>query len=113
MDRFDVLRDLVAFSKPLDVLSNTLSKFDWDYGGSPLVVTASDMKAVLNLFLVGERTAEELESWGNLIECREDLYFEEKRYKEIENVIYFLANPVLQGRITPDSCKELLATLDR
>lgn len=112
MDRFDVLRNLVAFSKPVDVLSSNLSKCDWDYEGDPLVVAASDMKAVLNRFLVGERTAEELESWANLIECREDLEFEEQQHEAIENVIYCLANPALQGEITPDSCRELLATLD-
>lgn len=112
MDRFEVLRNLVAFSKPVNVLSSDLSNFDWDFDGDPLIVTASDMKLVLNRFLAGERTAEELEAWANLIEGREDLEFEDQQNEAIENVVYCLANPVLQGAITPESCKELLATLD-
>lgn len=112
MNRFDVLRELLAFSKPVAVLSNSLAKFDWDYEGEPRVVIASQIQVVLKRFLAGEYSAEELENWANLIECREDLEFEEVKHGAIENVIYCLANPALQGEITPESCKELLATLD-
>lgn len=111
MERFDILKKLIIFSEPLDRLSKSLSMLDWDYEGEPLIVTASDIKKVLNLFLAGERTAVELEGWANLIECREDLEFEEQLHEEIDNVIYCLANPALQGSITSDFCKELLATM--
>lgn len=112
MNRIDVLRDLISFSKPVNVLSTALSRFDWDYEGQPLVVTASEIKAVLKRFLAGEFTADELEIWANLIEGREDLEFEEQKHKLIEHVIYCLANPILQGEITFGSCRNLLSTLD-
>lgn len=111
MSRFDVLRDLIAFSKPVDILSSNLSKFDWDYAGQPLIVAASQVRNVLERFLSGEYTAQELEGWANLIECREDLEFEEQKHDEIENVIYCLANPALQGEVTLDFYRELLSTL--
>ena len=112
MDRFDALRDLVAFNKPVVVLADSLSKFDWDYEGQPLTVMALQIQEVLKRFLAGEYSAQELEDWANLIECREDLEFEEKKRDEIAYVIYRLANPVLEGEITPDSCEALVATLD-
>lgn len=112
MNRFDVLGDLVAFSKPVSVLADSLSKFDWDYEGQPLIVMASQIREVLKCFLAGECSAQELEGWANLIECREDLEFEERKHEEISNVIYCLANPILEGEITVDSCKALLASLD-
>lgn len=112
MNRFDVLRDLVTFNKPASVLSDSLSKFDWDYEGTPLIVMASQIREVLKRFLAGEYSAKELEGWANLIECREDLEFEEKKNGEIANVIYCLANPVLEGEITADSCKAHIASLD-
>lgn len=96
MNRFDVLRDLVTFSQPVNVLSNSLSNFYWDYEGQPLIVTSSEIQSVLKRFLAGEYTAEELETWANLIEGREDLEFEEQKHKLIEHVIYCLANPALQ-----------------
>ncbi|MDZ7644944.1 MAG: hypothetical protein U5K76_12455 [Woeseiaceae bacterium] len=112
MNRFDVLRDLVAFNKPASVLAESLSKLDWDYEGQPLIVMATQVQEVLKRFLADECSAQELEDWANLVECREDLEFEEKKQDQIANVIYCLANPVLEGEITADSCKALIDTLD-
>ncbi|EGQ9730915.1 hypothetical protein ACJXBB_001696 [Vibrio cholerae] len=72
---------------------------------------ATKIQDVLRRFLAGEFTAEDLENWANLLECREDLEFEEGKSEEIENVIYCLANPTLQKEITIDSCKEFLISL--
>ena len=112
MDHFSILKDLVSFSKPINELSNMLSQLDWDYEGQPFIVNASEIKSALKRFLAGECTAQELEDWANLVECREDLEFEEKQFEAIENVIDCLANPVLQGEITPASCEDLLGSLD-
>ncbi|WP_116963198.1 hypothetical protein [Fastidiosibacter lacustris] len=112
MDRFDVLKDLITLNKPVSILAESLSKFDWDYEGQPLIVMVSQIREVLKRFLAGDYSAQELEDWANLIECRQDLEFEEKKHNEIANVIYCLANPVLEGEITADSCKVLIATLD-
>lgn len=112
MGRFDVLRDLIAFNKPVSVLADSLSKFDWDYEGQPLIVMASQIREVLQRFLAAEYSAQELEDWANLVEGREDLEFEEEKHDEIANVIYCLANPVLEGEITADSCEALIVTLD-
>lgn len=112
MNRFEVLQELIAFSKPIESLSNNLSRFDWDYEGEPLVISASQVRSVLRRFLDGKYTSEELEEWANLIECREDLEFEQEKHKAIENTIYHLANPELQGKITSDSCEKLLSAFD-
>ncbi|EMQ2878997.1 hypothetical protein V9N52_004360, partial [Vibrio navarrensis] len=99
-------------NRPVSDLADSLSKFDWDYEGQPLVATASKIREVLKRFLAGEYSAQELEDWANLVEYREDLEFEKKNREEIANVIYCLANPVLEGEITADSCKALIASLD-
>lgn len=112
MDRFLVLRNLVTFGKSIDELSDMLSQLSWDYENQPFVVKSSEVKIVLERFLSGERSAKELEDWANLIECREDLEFEEQGFEAIENIIDCLANPVLQGKITTASCEALLASLD-
>lgn len=111
MDRFDALRDLIDFNKPVSVLANNLSKFDWDYEGQPLTVTASQVREVLKRFLAGRCSSKDLEDWANLIECREDLEFEDKKHDDIANVIHILANSVLEGEITYDSCKQFIEIL--
>ncbi|WDE11745.1 hypothetical protein [Thalassomonas haliotis] len=110
MNRFNTLTSLINFNKPISELSEELSKLDWDYEGTPLVVSGTDIKRVLQLYLDGECTAKELEDWANLIECREDLEFEEEL---IEEIIYKLSNPVLEGEVTIESCSKLLAQFNR
>ena len=112
-NRLELLTDLVAFNKPIKILADGLSKFDWDYEEQPLIISASQVQDILQRFLDGEFSAKELEEWANIIECREDLEFEEKKHREIENIIYCLANPSLQGEINPTLCKNLFNTLTR
>ncbi len=104
MNRFELLDNLVKFNKAITVLKEGLSKLEWDYEGEPLVVKPIDIRNVIQRYLDGEYSAEQLESWANLIECREDLELEEFT----DNIIYQLANPTLEGEITKDSCKEMI-----
>lgn len=112
MDRHDALNNLIAFREPVSTLTENMSKFDWDYEDQPVVVTASQIQAVLTQYLTGKFSSTDIEAWANLIECREDLEFEDKRREEIAKVVYQLANPTLEGSITHDSCRRLVATLD-
>ena len=112
MNRSDILRNLLEFNKPVSALTASLSKLDWDYKGQPLIVMAFQIQEVLKRFLAGEYSAQEIEDWANLIECREDLEFEVNKQEKIANVIHCLANPVLEGEITTDSCKAYIASLD-
>ncbi len=111
MDRFEVLNDLVCFNKPVNVLLKNLSQFDWDYDNEPLVLQTFQVRQVLEGFLSNKYSAKELEGWANLIECREDIDFQESKREEIEEIIDILANPILQGEITHQSCEELLKQL--
>lgn len=108
MDRLQVLSDLVSFNKSIDILSKEVTQLNWDYDGEPFVVQVSQVRAVLEGFLSNKYSVQELEDWANLVESREDLDFEERK---LEEVIYTLANPVLEGELTYQSCKELLDLL--
>jgi len=112
MNRVEVLTDLIEFSKPVIELSDHLSKLEWDHDGEPLILHAVQVKNVLDRFFSGVISAKDLEEWANLIECREDIDFEAQKNEQIENVIYCLANPSLEGEISPVSCKKLFVTLD-
>ena len=81
---------------------------NWDYDGEPVVLRGVQVESVLLRFLAGELNAVELEDWANLIEGREDIIFEAEREDTIEDVIYCLANPVLQGEINNSLCEKLL-----
>ncbi|WP_428637243.1 hypothetical protein [Shewanella sp.] len=111
--RLETLKSLVSFSKPLDELSSNLSEFSWDCDREPLVVTSSQIAEVLMRYISGEIDAGELEQWANMLECREDIEFEENNEEQLENVIYSLANPELEGEINIDLCNQFLKDLPR
>ncbi|MBW8184293.1 hypothetical protein [Shewanella nanhaiensis] len=104
MNRFELLDNLVKFNLTIPTLKEELSKLDWDYCEEPFVVEPIDIRNVIQRYLAGDYSAAQLESWANLIECREDLELEEL----IDNIVYQLANPSLEGEITKDSCKEMI-----
>jgi predicted AlkP superfamily pyrophosphatase or phosphodiesterase len=110
-NRLDVVSSLVTFSKPLEEISNELSIFDWDYEGESLIVKSDEIIEVLRRYISGEINAEEIEGWANLIECREDIVFEAEKESELEDVIYRLANPLLEEPISVSLCKQFVANL--
>ena len=110
-DSINILESLVLLSKPLTEISDELSKLDWDYKAESYVVLAKRVSSVLHRYVSGELSSDDVEGWANLIECREDLEFESSKEKELENTIYRLANPVLEGEITPELCRQLISKL--
>jgi len=113
MSRENTLKNLVEFSKPIVELSNDLSNLTWDYEGEPFTVYAYQILEVLNRYISADLSSEEIENWANLIECREDIEFEKAEQTILENIIYQLANPTLEGEITPDMGKEIISRITK
>ena len=104
----NTLTDLVQFNKPLSLLSNELSQFEWDYNSEELTISKSDIIKVLQRCILANISISEIEEWANLIECREDIKYEDNT---LQNIIFQLANPLLEGKISQITCKQLLDKL--
>jgi hypothetical protein len=111
--RYEFLRDLFDFEKPLDIISSQLKTLDWDFEGEPLVLTRKELVSSLRSFLAGKKSAEELEHWANLIEMREDIDFDEEFETLINDTVYKLANPKLEGELTKERCQNYLTDLEK
>ncbi|WP_419904292.1 hypothetical protein [Kiloniella sp.] len=105
------LESLVTFSKPIEEISNNLSKLNWDFEGEAFAIKSVQIINVLQRYISGDICAKEIENWANLIECREDVKFEENKAEELDKTIFQLANPALEGEISPDMCSELIYSL--
>lgn len=101
--RLKWLEELARFSKPAAELRLVLSQLAWDYEGRPFIVTGSHVIKVLERFLRGELSAEDVEAWADLVELREDMAYEEGRHSQLKSVIHALANPLLEGKIDQSS----------
>jgi len=105
--RQQVLQALVTFSQPLEVLAQALKQFKWDYESEPVIIEPFHLVSVLNRFLSHQLEAQQIENWANLIECREDLDYESANQEQLEQVIYELANPEIEGPLTIERCQQI------
>ncbi|MEZ2333618.1 hypothetical protein AB6802_28185 [Mesorhizobium sp. RCC_202] len=110
MSLVSALSDLIEFNKPINLLAEGTSGLGW--AETPLVVlTADHIVSVLHRFRAGAFTAADVEQWADMIECREDIDYQEDRDEEILQAIYVLANPVLNGLLDDALTDQVIASL--
>ena len=96
MTRDEAIQSLIRLDRPLDVLLKRLEAFKWDWEGPPIAqLGGSEVAAVIRRYVAGVLTAEEVESWANLLEGRDDVEFS----KQASAAIFDLANPEIQGSL--------------
>ncbi len=93
--RIEAVENLVNLNFDIQKCLEEIQKFDWDYNGVPFVLKRVEVEKVLALYLRGEITSEIVETWADAIELREDIAYEEADESWVDNVIYYLANPLL------------------
>lgn len=107
-DRREILLRLIEYSLPISELSDELVSLNWDYEGPSVTLGAKQLTKVLRRFLAGELNDLDVESWADLIECRDGINYETELTKE---VIHTLSNPALHGQLSVNSCNKLISNL--
>lgn len=111
MDRIKLLNDLIECNLPLQPIKEELSSFSWD---SPELVTLKKehIISVLSRYIEGLISSEELETWADTIECREDI-----RYHDNDDIInekiYILATPILHGAMNKAKALNMINELGK
>ncbi|GAB4025082.1 MAG: hypothetical protein Fur0010_28290 [Bdellovibrio sp.] len=96
--RKETLTKLINFSDDLDLIRKDLEKFEWDSEEDLVTITSDSMKNIFKRVKSQEISLEHLQKWGDLVECREDIAYEEKSFQIIKEIITNLANPALYGK---------------
>ncbi len=110
-NRKNILKKLVSLSWSIEKLSKELGKLDWDIDGdSSMIMTYAHLINVLEKYIDGSLTNKEIESWANLVECREDISFQAND-DFLNDIIYQLANPELEGKTTKNKAQDLIGTI--
>lgn len=107
--KLEILSDLVELKRPLGLIQNDLKKLEWDSDQELKIVTQNQLIKNIKYFINNPEGMELMEQWADLVECREDLGFENERTKE---AIHNMANPVLSGLRTKNNLQKLLFDLD-
>ena len=108
-DEIGILLDLVHFKNNIDTLKNMLSQIGFDSEIELVSMSRDNIVEILQRSLDKKISFLELEEWANLIECREDIGFEDKKTQEM---IFKLANPYLYGKLDEKQVLSYLNELD-
>lgn len=92
MKRKTALENLIYLKLPVKQLISNLELVEWDSEVELVSLDTGQLKHALQLFVEGNISALELETWANAIECREDIKIEPTLVNE---ALHELANPQL------------------
>jgi len=105
-DEIGILLDLVHFKNNIDTLKNMLSQIGFDSEIELVSMSRDNIVEILQRSLDKKISFLELEEWANLIECREDIGFEDEK---TQDMVFKLANPYLYGKLDE---KQVLSCLN-
>ncbi|GGG09246.1 MULTISPECIES: hypothetical protein [Cysteiniphilum] len=101
MDKFKALQHLINFDLSLDELKALLSQTSWDETCG-IELKKHHLNKILMLYKEGKIQYATLSEWANLLENREDISYQSNHEKIMEDTIYKLANPDLEGIVSDD-----------
>ncbi len=107
-----VLRDLVSASGDISVLARQLGGFQgWDV--EPLVTLGRpDIVSILERYLRGELSADEVGIWADALEVRDDVEYGDDRENGVLTAVFQLANQGMGAcPVTPQEARRLIAEL--
>lgn len=80
----------------------------WDWEGDPLLLlTEEHFLLVMDRFLSGSITADQVVEWAENLEKREDVAFSQEKAQVLDELLFCLANPAINYAITPDNIAKL------
>ncbi|SIS60877.1 hypothetical protein SAMN05421760_102437 [Neptunomonas antarctica] len=106
MKRVEALVQIITFGECREPAFSALCQFGFDSDVELVEISDSILADVLQLFIAGFISADELEEWANFIECRDDINFARN-----EGYIYALSNPELMGEINTEKIIKMLEVL--
>lgn len=109
-NKASILLDLLHFKNNIDTLRNMLSQIDFDSETELVSMSRDDIVEILQRSLDKKISFLGLEEWANLIECREDIGFDDEKTQEM---IFKLANPYLYGKLDEKQVLSYLNELKR
>jgi hypothetical protein len=109
--RREILQSLLLLDRSLRDVLQLLSAFPWDSEMELVRLRPEHIIKVLHRFKAGELTARDVEDWANAIEGRDDIGLGDSM--ALRDVLFDLANPVLEGAMEGSSIDAWITKLDQ
>lgn len=109
--RIQYLEKFIAYEDGVMLASKRLSILPWDSDDELVVLKRRQITSMLQRYLEGELSAQEVEDWADAIEGREDIGYEVSYEGLVLQAIIDLANPILSEQLTPQFAQEWIEKL--
>lgn len=111
--RIAALEDLVTLRVPPVEAQQRLRDFGWDCADELVTLTRGNLLHVVDEYLLGNLTGDDVAQWANAVEGRDDIGFEEDFEAVIKDMVFHLATPEITAPLTPDGALAWKRRLDQ
>ena len=112
-DRKELVQELICSPKSVEQLLKELAEHGWYCEKQLATITKNDVLAVLKQFQSALLTAAEVNSWANSVGGRPDIAFEFGADGVVEESLFWLAHPELEGELNHDLCQRIVVLYER
>ncbi len=96
--RVEALQDLLELRTPLPSALRALARFPWD-SDELVTATRAHIGGVLDRFVAGTLTADEVIEWAEVVHLRDDIAREEGAEDTVNEVLIEMSSPELFGAL--------------
>jgi hypothetical protein len=111
--REQLLLELLSPQRPIKLISEDLSRYQWDSDAELVTLERSHLKSVLGSFVAGQLTAADVQTWAETIEGRDDIGLEAGHAEQLKSIIFELATPAINRPLSPVLGKLFIDRLSR
>ena len=112
-ERTSLVLELIKNPKAVSAVLQELAEHGWYCEEHLTVITKQDVLDVLKQFLAAEHTAAEITIWANAIGGRTDVGFEFGSEGVVEESLYWLAHPEVNGVVNKGLYVRIVALYER
>ena len=109
-ERRAALRNLVMLAEPVDVALRSLARYRWGDTVS-VQVEASHVVHLLEAFVEGRISSDEVERWAFALVGRDDVEYDQRWPAEIAQFMFEAENPEIEGTLSVDRASEWIRKL--
>lgn len=100
------LEDLIHLRVSIDDAAKRLRGFNWDSAPNLAMLSPATVVEVLDRYLSGNVSAEEIERWAAAIEVRPDIEYPPLFDSVLKELFFELANPEINRPLSPETARE-------
>jgi hypothetical protein len=105
--RAGLLRKMLAYELPIEPTIESLAALPYDCDDDLVFVTSKDILQIIDRHAGGDLSVEQLVEWADFLEVRDGVGFAPPHGDRLKEIVWQLANPLLNGAITPAMLRDL------